>query len=165
VHIDCCTLDEQSFIAFTILCWIYPVWSTTDHEIQYTKIIVNIFKPISGLWPQYIHCTHFFSHLKQIQYTASNNINDMAFCLFGFILQLSQPAWKWWNLQTEILYIDQSAFHSLHTKNICRGVTKLFLYWCEITQKEVISATIVSLCLDWLSYSMYIHSITSRIWC
>jgi hypothetical protein len=53
--------DGQSFIAFTILCWICTVFSTT--EIQYTKIIVNIFEPISGLWPQYTYIVHISFHI------------------------------------------------------------------------------------------------------
>jgi hypothetical protein len=75
--------DGQSFIAFTILCWICTVFSIT--EIQYTKIIVNIFKPISGLWPQYKYIVHISLH--QI-------ISMTAFLFVWFHLTTQPPCMK-----------------------------------------------------------------------
>jgi hypothetical protein len=155
VHIDCCTLDDwwaKLHSIYNLVLNLYSLqynWNTIYKN--YSEYFQTNFRALATI---YIHCTHFISHSKQIQYTKSDNINDMAFCLFGFILQLGHPAW---NLQTEIDW-PECAFHSLHARYILREVSKLLVYWHEITQKEVISVTTVSLCLNWLSYTVCIFT-------
>jgi hypothetical protein len=166
VHIDCCTLDDswaKLHSIYNLVLNLYSLqynWDTIYKN--YSEYFQTNFRALATI---YIRCTHFISHLKQIQYTTTDNIStdDMAFCLFGFILQLSHPAW---NLQTEIDW-PECAFHSLHARYIRREVTKLLsgvLAWdhSKRSDKCNYSKFVPELLVIQYVYSL---SITSWIWC
>jgi hypothetical protein len=151
VHIDCCTLHAwwaKPHSIYNFVLNLYSLqynWNTIYKT--YSEYFQTNFRALATIC---IHFTHFISHLKQIQYTTSDNINDMAFCLVSSYNSATLH-------ETSKLENTLAKVHSIHSTPEYISGMRLQNCWSIGVQKEVISVTTVSLCLNWLSYSMYIH--------